>query len=338
MEMSTIAAAATVVCPGCRTPQSAPSDADLSVTACPQCQANLIVVTSQGRPSESGRPAAPQPRASSPRPVAPSVARSSVIAVAIFCLLSYAGFGSLLYAASYGIRQLPPYQISESFVRQHPVIVQALGQPLDFGWFPTAQLRGRGRHGAAYVELSVNGPRGTGRVAVFLDGDRSDWHVREARYQIEGGDVKPLWVRFPADHELLDRLEATMAALDQATNERDVDAMMRHLAPDATVRFILELPAGREVRTFRNRDEYRRETLASILMVPQLRWVRQHTDFRLAPDGRTATGIIEATQEIVADGRAETYVVQESITYSFQGGTPLITSIDGVQQIRRVSP
>ncbi|GKS56658.1 hypothetical protein YTPLAS18_01850 [Nitrospira sp.] len=261
--------------------------------------------------------------------------QSARVAIVVLCALAYLLLCMALYGASYGVKQLAPYKIAEAFVAQHPVVAEEVGHPLTFGWFPTVQLQSRGREGAAYVDLAVSGSRTSGRIALALVSNRSDWRVREAQYQLGEEEIRPLWVQFPGDYELLQRLEAVMADLDEATNNRDVDAMMRHVAPNAQFRFIVERSDGRDVRTYRNREHYRRETLARILMAQDVNRVRHHTEFQLAPDGRTATGMIEATEERLADGRRIAFNVQETLTYSFQSDMPVITSIDEVQQLKR---
>ena len=330
---TTITAVSTVPCPSCGVAQDAPSeltDADPSVTACHQCHVNLVFIP---QPTDS---VWPQSVSVSPKRAPPKPApQSALVATGILCCLAYLALGLALYGASYGVKQLAPYKIAESFVARHPVVTAGVGEPVEFGWFPTVHVQSRGRRGTAYVNFAVSGSRTSGRIAVFLDGDQSDWRVREAQYQFDEAEVTPLWVQFPGDHDLLVRLEAVMAELDEATNARDVDAMMHHVAPNARFRFIHELTKGRDVRTYHNREEYRRETLAGILMVQDLTWVRNHTEFELAPDGRTATGRVEATQKVVAGGRTVTFHVQETLTYALHGETPVITSIDGVQQVKR---
>ena len=330
---TTLTAASTVVCPSCGATDDTPSDiaeGEVSVTACTQCRANLVFVP---RPASAVQPASGSE--STARTLSRPAPHTARIALVVLCALAYLLLGVALYGASYGVKQLAPYKAAESFVAQHPVVAEEIGQPLGFGWFPTVHVQSRGRKGTAYVDISVSGPRTSGRVAAYLDVTGSDWRVREAQYQLTDEEIRPLWVQFPGDYALLKRLEALMDDLDQATTHRDVDALMRHIAPNAQFRFIVERPDGRGVRTYRTREDYRREILAGILMTRDVRRVRHSAEFQLAPDGHTATGIIEATEERETDGRRIAYHVQETMTYSFQGDTPLITSIDGVQQVKR---
>jgi hypothetical protein len=258
-----------------------------------------------------------------------------MVSIAILSGLAYLILGITIYGASYEVKQLAPYKISESFVRQHPVLKKSIGDPMTFGWFPSVQMYRNGGKSSAQVELSVTGPQHPGRVTLSLDGTDKEWHIREADYQLDGADTQPLWVQFPGDRDLLDQLEAMHAELDQATNARDVETMMTHIAPEATFRFILDMPPNRTIRTFNNRDEFRQETLAGILMAQQVRYQRHETDFRLAPDGRTATGKVLSTDEVIVQGQHLTFAINETITYSLVGERPLITSIEGVQQLKR---
>lgn len=325
-----------MVCPGCQASQDVPaadSTHDPPVVACHQCRANLILVAPDAGPVP---PQATHNRFARTRSVPIRTAnapRSALVAVGLLCTLSYLGTAILLYGASYGIKQLPPYRVAEAFVTQHPVLTQALGEPIESGWFPTAHVYREGRKARAYVELRVSGPRGSGQVGLSLIGEQQAWRIFDAQYQVGEHDARPLWIQFPGDFALRERLEAIMVDLDEATNARDVDRMMKHIAPDATFRFILEIPPNRQLRTFRNREEFRREVLANILMVKHVSWTRHETEFQLAPDGRTATGKFLWTHKVIAQGKPVTFSVDETITYSVQENEPFITSVDGVQQL-----
>jgi hypothetical protein len=255
--------------------------------------------------------------------------------MAVLSCLSYLVLGMTIYGASFAVKQLAPYKISESFVRQHPVLKDSIGEPMTFGWFPSVQVASGERKHSAHVELFVTGPQHSGRVVLSLDETGKEWHISEASYQLDGADRQSLWVQFPDDLHVLDQLEAMHVELDQATNERDVETMMKHIDPDAKFRFIIDVPPHRMVRTFNNRDEFRRETLAGILMTQHIEWRRHETAFRLAPDGQTATGTFLFTDEVIMHGQRLTFAIDETITYSLAGERPLITAIDGVQQLKR---
>lgn len=334
--MNTSESVGTVVCPGCESSQEVPladPSIDPLVVACRHCQANLILVVPHGNPGTSPTYQTHPTDERRARLRTSTAPRSARIAVGVLCALSYLGAGILLYGASYGIRQLPPYRVAESFAKQHPELIEVLGEPIEFGWFPTAQVHRQGRKAEAYVELRVSGPRGPGEVALILSEEHRNWRILQAQYQFGQDEARPLWIQFPGDFALQERLETIMSDLDEATNARDVDGMMKHIAPDATFVFILEMPSNRQVRTFRNREEYRRDVLTSVVMVKHLRWTRQESEFHLAPDGRTATGTFLWTHEVLTQGKPVTFSIHQTITYSFRGDRPLITAVEGVQQL-----
>ncbi len=337
--METLVAPATLVCPGCETAQEVtvpPGDQNPSVLACPQCRANLVVVPPQTPESTPPSPGSPiRSQEVRTKPAATTAPRSAVVAVALLSLLTYLIVGLSLYATSYGVKQLGPYKVSESFVSQHPVLKQSLGDPLQFGWFPSVQMHTRGRKGSAYVELSVSGSTTSGLVGLSLDGTGKDWRIRDARYQLEGAEVQPLWVQFPGDYEVMERIHDILTDLDQAGNDRNIDGLLQYVAPHATFRIIVEGPKGREVRNFRNREEYRREILAGLLMLKDLKWIRQDTDIRFAPDGRTATVSVLGTREVTVQGQRLAFAIDDTITVSLEGGEPVITAVDEVQQVKR---
>jgi hypothetical protein len=334
--METALAPLTVGCPGCHTAQEAPalhSGAEPLVIACQQCRANIILVpqsTSTGVDPGKTSPHTARTAKSTQTPP-----RSAVASIAVLSCVVYLLLGMTIYGASYGVKQLEPYKVSESFVRQHPVLKKSFGDPMTFGWFPSLQMHSNGEKSSAEVELRVTGAQQSGQVMVSLDGTSKEWHIREASYRLAGADTQPLWIQFPGDVDLLNQLEAMHVELDQATNRQDVETIMKHIAPNATFRFILEIPPHRTVRTFHNREEFRRETLTDIVMTKRVNWQRDETDFHLAPDGRTATGKLWFTDEVITNGQHLTFIIHETITYSLVGGRPLITSVDGVQQLKK---
>lgn len=333
--MHTATLVTTVACPGCLATQEVAClepGCVPTVTACQQCQANLVLVPPLTHEQRQA-PATANPPASSPIPSAPACPpRSAIVAISMLTVLGYLCVAALLYSASYGVKQLPPYRPAEQFVAHHPVLTQALGEPLTFGRFPTAQMRRDGRKLGGYVELTVSGPRGSGEVAMSLVHEQRTWRIVEAEYQLGDGDTQPLWVQFPGDYELHARVDELLNELDEAINARDVDAILEHVAPEATIRLILETPPPRQVRTYRTREEYRGDLLAEMLMVKHLAWTREETDIRLSPDGQTATGAFQGLHERVIQGKPATVRVDTTFTCAFRGGQPVFTIIDSVQQ------
>ncbi len=338
--MEAALSATTIVCPGCQAPQETPAESPGTaplVIPCQQCRASLVLIQRPIPDAITPTRTCPRKAYTAKSGVSPRTQRSAVIAIATLAFLAYLAFGMTIYGTSYGIKQLDPYQVSESFARQHPVLKTSIGEPMTFGWFPSVQMSRTERTRHADVDFSLTGPRGTGQAALSLEKTDKEWRIREARYQLDGADLQPLWIQFPGDVELLDQLEAMQVELDRAANDQDIEMMMKYLAPDVKVRIISDIPPNHTVRTFNSREAFRQEVLAGILMTKVVRYQRQETDFRLSADGRGATGTILSAEEVTVQGQPVTFIIREAITYSLTGNRPSITSIDAVQQLKQPS-
>ncbi|MFO0775007.1 MAG: hypothetical protein U0172_10115 [Nitrospiraceae bacterium] len=248
-------------------------------------------------------------------------------------VVAYVAVALLIYGASVGVRNLPPYQTAKPFIEQHPVLIEAVGQPVEFGWFPTAQMYREGRARAGYVETSISGPKGQAQVALSLVEEGTHWRIVDADYQVGEGDTQPLWIQFPGDYLLRAQIEDIMASYDDAVDAQDVDGMTAAMEENATARVIVETPAPRQVRDFPSRELYRRDVLTDILMMKHVAWRRDEGRVRLADDGRTGTGTYRWTHDVTVEGQPVSLRIDGTITFAFREGQASITHVDLVRQL-----
>ncbi len=347
MSMSTAVITATVVCPGCGTSLDVPDGQEaLRFLACTNCASTLVLVppqptappgvavgtaptasekTAASRPSHKGRAQAV--------PASTGMPRAAWIALGTLCAVAYACVALVFFGASLGVKRMPPYQSAESFVRQHPLLKQTLGEPMTFGWFPTAQMHGDRHKKTGYVELTVDGPLGSAQVALNLLADKKQWQVVEAEYAIGEADAQPLWVQFPGDFALRAQVEDVVSAIDDATQSQDMDGMTAALAPDVQVTVMLETPPPRRVQTFHGIDAYRREVLSDMLMKKHVDWSREDSLVRLTDDGQHATGTYRWTHEVLVENQPQTIRIDGTLTFAFHEGQATITTMELVHQV-----
>lgn len=338
MSMSTAVLTETVVCPGCGASQPVSERHEpLTVLSCGQCQATLVVVPAHATPppasTRSAEPQAPRRTSATPASSSGTMPRAAWITLGTLCAILYACVGLLIFGASFGIKKMPPYQAAESFAQQHPVLKQALGEPMTFGWFPTAQMHGNQRKKTGYVEFLVQGPQGSAQVALSLIEVQQQWQVVEAEYAIGDDEAQPLWVQFPGDFELRAQAEDVVSSLDEATQAQDLDGMTGAFALDAQVTVILETPPPRQVRTFHTFEAYRQDVLSDMLMNKHVEWTREESDLRLHDDRTHATGTYRWTHEVLVNDQPQTIRIDGTLTFAFQDGQATITAMELIRQV-----
>jgi hypothetical protein len=71
------------------------------------------------------------------------------------------------------------YQEALAIVRSDPRAVQALGAPVDDGWFPTGSVDSSGTRGTSDLAIPVSGPRGSGTLYLRAVGEMGEWRFTQ---------------------------------------------------------------------------------------------------------------------------------------------------------------
>lgn len=122
------------------------------------------------RPTTLGPLPAPPP----PRPVGRWVAlgcTAAIVAVLVFVL----GIVAFVFGT---IRRSGAYQLAVSQVRESAAVREALGQPVEEGWWVTGSVNVTGPSGKASLSFPVSGPRGEATVYVDAVKQAGEWDLR----------------------------------------------------------------------------------------------------------------------------------------------------------------
>lgn len=336
--MDAVVCPQSVTCPSCLSSQVIPDGdgTDMAVVACATCDVNLVLapahaagsVTSSGHSTSTRSILMAVPADAGAR-------RMAILSLTALCLLGYGVFGTALFALTQGIKRSTAYQTSVAFIQDHAVLRDHFGTPLEFGWFPTWHMRSDGRQGTAQFDIPVSGPRASGSVLLSLiQEDGEAWHVRKAQYRDEAGTIRPLWTLFPGDDLAEAQVTSLLTELDQAANSRDVDRLVRQVAPDARLTVVVQF-SGTEQELTMTREQYRTSLRQSFAMAQEYQWTRMDTDVRLAPDGRTAVARLRGTESIMTDGRRLMFALEKELTVSLKGPQPLIVSMKAFETMAR---
>ena len=100
-------------------------------------------------------------------------------AVPLGCLgtmVMFVGFFAAIFMVVMGaMRTSDAYQIAMSKARQHPAVIDALGEPMEVGWFVSGNINVNGASGEADLSVPLNGVRGSGTLYIVADKVAGEW-------------------------------------------------------------------------------------------------------------------------------------------------------------------
>ena len=98
--------------------------------------------------------------------------------IGLFVLL----FGGIFFALS----QSDAYKLGTEGLKANADVVEALGQPLSFG-FPNGNVSVQDGSGEALLTFSVTGPKGSGQAAVQAHKSAGAWKVLRLKLELDAG-------------------------------------------------------------------------------------------------------------------------------------------------------
>jgi len=83
------------------------------------------------------------------------------------------------------IRGTDVYQEAVQKASTHPAVIEALGSPLEQGWFPTGNINTSGPTGEANLAIPLKGPKGKGTLYVEARRSAGQWHYHTLLLEIQ---------------------------------------------------------------------------------------------------------------------------------------------------------
>ena len=122
-------------------------------------------------------------------------------------------------------------------------------------------------------------------------------------------------------------IDLVLNALDEAIRRKNVDDVLRHLAPDATITIRLKQGAQQQMAAL-TREEYRK-TLAMAFAFPSTNdYTRTNTSVSLAADERSAKVSFKSTETLIQANREFKTEGEETLVFAVRNGKPTITSLE----------
>lgn len=122
-------------------------------------------------------------------------------------------------------------------------------------------------------------------------------------------------------------IETLLADLDQAVKRKDVEGVLRHIAPDAVI--LIHMKQGAHHQTaLLSREEYRKTLAAEFAFLSADDFTRVNTKVSLAPDERSAKIVFKTTETLRQAEREFTVEGEHTLLVTMRGGKPTIVSLE----------
>lgn len=122
-------------------------------------------------------------------------------------------------------------------------------------------------------------------------------------------------------------VEVVLSLIDHAVQKKDADAILRHIAPNAT--FTIHMQGGtNRPSTSMNRDDYRKTLQMGFAFPGAYEYRRVGTVVEAAPDGQSAKATFRSVETLRQGGREARIESVEVATFRAQGQEPVIVAIE----------
>jgi len=128
-----------------------------------------------------------------------------------------------------------------------------------------------------------------------------------------------------ADMLTTERVEALLDAIDQASEARDVDALLTHMAAKLDVQMKMPASEGGDMRM--SRKEYAAMTRITFAMASDYSYRREDTHIDIAADGQSATVTDTTIERVVIMGQTVNSKAREEATIELIDGKPMIVRL-----------
>lgn len=127
--------------------------------------------------------------------------RWAVPLLGLFCAAAFAGFIALLmFAVFESIRASDAYTTAMQRTSEHPQVTQALGTPVEPGWYLMGEVTVSGPSGEASLQIPISGPKGEADLYVEAEKSAGRWTYSTLLVEVDGQDA-PIDLLAPADAE-----------------------------------------------------------------------------------------------------------------------------------------
>ena len=123
-----------------------------------------------------------------------------------------------------------------------------------------------------------------------------------------------------------------MDEVEYATVNKDIDGVMKYLAPSVVIHVFVNSPYGPQ-KVPMTREQYRKETLKAWAETSDNEYRRENDEIKLSDDGQVAVVETDVIESYVMEGRTINTTTHERITLQVVDGEILVTRIDAFMRM-----
>jgi len=110
--------------------------------------------------------------------------------VSLLCFILVIGLSLALVGGVFGvIKSSEVYQVALEQVQEAPRVREALGDPVEPGWWITGSVETSGASGTADIQFPINGSQDSGTVFVVATKSGGEWHYQTLDVQLSDGQI-----------------------------------------------------------------------------------------------------------------------------------------------------
>jgi len=117
-----------------------------------------------------------------------------------------------------------------------------------------------------------------------------------------------------------------MDEVEDATLDKDIDGVMKHLSPSVVINVTVSSPYGPQ-KVPMSREKYRKETLKGWSMTSQYEYRHENEEIKISDDGQIAVVEADIIESYVLQGKTINTTTHERVTLEVVDGEILVTRI-----------
>lgn len=112
-----------------------------------------------------------------------------------------AGFVALLVLVVFGaMKSSDAYKEAVTQAKNNPAVIEALGSPIEEGWFVSGKTNVNGASGEADLAIAISGPKGSGTIYAVAEKSAGQWVFSTLQVEVkETGQRIDLQAALPAE-------------------------------------------------------------------------------------------------------------------------------------------
>ncbi len=101
-------------------------------------------------------------------------------------VLGIAFIAVICFAVFAGLKQSDAYKMAVARAKADPAVIEALGSPINEGWFMTGSTHVEGPGGEANLGIPISGPKGKGTLYAVATKSAGRWNYTTLEVEVSG--------------------------------------------------------------------------------------------------------------------------------------------------------